>query len=76
MSLFSSKKPRNRQIRRKVVHLLEDSDGEEKTSSSQEGEQKEGGSEQPSNGGPVATVTAPSSVKEKVGLGTSVLEQH
>ena len=71
MSLFSTKKPRNRQIRRKVVHLLEDSDGEEKTTSSQEG-----GSEQPSNGGAVATVTAPSAVKDKVGLGTFVLEQH
>lgn len=71
MSLFSTKKPRNRQIRTKVVHLLDDSDGEEKTSSSQEG-----GSEQPSNGGPVATVTVPSAVKEKVGLETCALEQY
>ena len=66
--MFSAKKRRNRQIRKKVVHL-EDSDCEEKPIS-QEGEQNtsEGGSEQPSNGGPVTAVTAaPSAVKEKVG---------
>ena len=66
MSLFSTKKPRNRQFRKKVVHTLEDSDVEEKPSG-QGGEQTEGGSEQPSNGGPATTVTAPSMVKEKVG---------
>jgi hypothetical protein len=68
MSLFSAKKHRNRQIRKKVVHL-EDSDGEDKPSS-HEGEQisSEGASEQPSNGGPVTAGTAaPSTVKEKVG---------
>lgn len=68
MSLFSTKKHRNRQIRKKVVHL-EDSDGEEKPSI-QEGEQisSQGTSEQPSNGGPGTAVTAaPSTVEEKVG---------
>lgn len=68
MSLFSTKKHRNRQIRKKVVHL-EESDGEEKPST-QEGEQisSEGVSEQPNNGGPVtAGIATPSTVKEKVG---------
>lgn len=68
MSLFSAKKHRNRQIRKKVVHL-EESDGEEKPST-QEGEQisSEGVSEQPNNGGPVtAGIATPSTVKEKVG---------
>ena len=68
MSLFSSKKSRNRPFLRKVVQLLEESDGEEKKDSIvQEGEQAEGGSEQTSNGGPWTTVTTVSGVKEKVG---------
>ena len=64
MSLFATKKSRNRQIRKKVVHL-EDSEGEENTAN-QDGEQAEGGDskQQPSNGAPLTTGTAP---KEKVG---------
>lgn len=68
MSLFSSKKHRSRQIRKKVVHL-EDSDGEEKPKIQEGGlASSEGASEQTSNGGQTAAVTAaPSTVKEKVG---------
>ena len=68
MSLFSSKKSRNRKIRRKLVHL-EDSEGEENAASQDGGKTEGGESEQPANGGPAVTTSTSTaaSTKEKVG---------